>query len=1167
MIRSHKLIDTVTALYQPLVDLLNVDTWARQAAVSRLDVGQPAARFALRRALWQDSDASVRAAAALQLGRCKSVADSPTVVDVASWLGDACADEAPLVREAALRGLARLSNRLPVLSRAELAKQVGSLAHSDLIWWVRRAALLSYAALLSLQAERAIPLLRAMLGDPFWRVRHAAAQALYNIGLRAPSLRDSIVAPAPDLGGAAQAGLWYLRSRFQPSIDVYSFSATQPDRTLTNADPAVTTARLRAQTADTLDPHELVSFLADPHEPLRRLALQHLRTVVRKQQQMHGAESREVQTLLHALLPWLETPNLPRAAETTGAFLDALGDPARVLCVEILGRAQPSPGALRWAASYVAHTQSADLLPDLLRHSEHPKATARAAVFAALLSLHPRDALQSTDSPAASEADPRRLVWARALADERSEIRSLALIGIAQSTDETLHALAWQRPLPELLPVARLALVDLAARHQRSDVLARAARDAHPLVRARALRAQLRSEPSLDRSAATAISQRSADLADRDPEIRLALLPAHPDQWLTLLREDPDPLVRRAALRALSSKRARQTLGAQVQAQAGLLASASTDPWLRTHGAALLRADDAPQLRRLLTLSRDGDEAVRAAAADALQDPAIATLLRTWLQDGGAESITPPLNEIERAAAYAWVTLHEGPQALDLLDQACRSVNEPAQVRSLLPSLRFLASNGEELPPDESASALPAPVEAPAASIQRRVLGRTGIAVSPLGLSGAYDPPLSAMYRARQAGVNLFFWEPGYLKLTRFLRRQCQQGPKVRKDLVIVAGSFEGDRIGIEQDVARALRRLRTSYLDVLLLLWVRSPERLSQEALDCLRDLKRRGKIRAFGFSTHQRDLAAAAAQSGDWDVLMLRHSAAHPGAEDRLLPLCAQKQIGVITFSALSYGRLLRPQPVTHESVLGSAAANEMIAQESDRGAHTLPASLDGMGPLPTAAECYRYTLSQVGVSACWSAPRSYSELVENLEVLAAPALPDADCARLRRQGELVHAEDRRFRAFLRKGSDGAPELLAEIRPPEQLPATVSTAEGSSPSYTAWGVDIAPSQQSDPALAAPQGERNEDLGGSLRALLEAGAPLEDPALPPHEVLTDPLDFDGEVRTVWTAEDIAEPGRSKDAARGSDTATARAPWMWSNAWPTWPLRSLLSRRRKPEKM
>ena len=73
---------------------------------------------------------------------------------------------------------------------------------------------------------------------------------------------------------------------------------------------------------------------------------------------------------------------------------------------------------------------------------------------------------------------------------------------------------------------------------------------------------------------------------------------------------------------------------------------------------------------------------------------------------------------------------------------------------------------------------------------------------------------------------------------------------------------------------------------------------------------LKRAGKIRAAGFSTHHRELARTAIAASPWDVVMIRHSAAHPGIEAELLPTARQAGTAILTFSALCYGRMVSGQ-----------------------------------------------------------------------------------------------------------------------------------------------------------------------------------------------------------------------------------------------------------------
>jgi aryl-alcohol dehydrogenase-like predicted oxidoreductase len=116
-----------------------------------------------------------------------------------------------------------------------------------------------------------------------------------------------------------------------------------------------------------------------------------------------------------------------------------------------------------------------------------------------------------------------------------------------------------------------------------------------------------------------------------------------------------------------------------------------------------------------------------------------------------------------------------------------------------------------------------------------------------------------------------------------------------------------------------------------------------------------------------------------------MVRHSAAHRGAEKQVFPRAAQRGASLITFSNTCYGRLLQPH--------------------------------NGMTP-PAAADCYRYALMQPGVRACLSAPASLAQLEDNLEALRDPVLPEERRNYLLRFGERLYEEETVFRKFVRDG-----------------------------------------------------------------------------------------------------------------------------------------------------
>jgi hypothetical protein len=408
---------------------------------------------------------------------------------------------------------------------------------------------------------------------------------------------------------------------------------------------------------------------------------------------------------------------------------------------------------------------------------------------------------------------------------------------------------------------------------------------------------------------------------------------------LAVLRDDVDAGLKRAAFACAAR--------GGLALEAARVARSDADAWLRAQAAErLARSNDDADLVHVLHLSRDPDPAVRAAAADVL---------------GFSRDLSERLarvreaSDVARQAADTWL----GVRAQQLIAETLANPGATATPR-----------------PADRAPAPPIPIASP------RPLGRTGLEISPLVVSGANEPSVASLFRALNEGCNAFFWEPRYRSLTTFLQTAADRGQRP----LVIAGTYHATERAIRTDVERTLRRLRRDQLDVFLVFWTRSAARLEDPVRRTLDALVREGLIRAAGFSTHDRALAEATIGKRPWDVVMVRHSAAHPGAEDRLFRHAAEHGVGVLGFSATSYGRLLR-------RVEGSPAV------------------------LPTAAECYRYTLSQRGVSACVSAPRGGRELVANLEVLGQPRLDEGRLEELRAQGRLVREESLDFARHIRR------------------------------------------------------------------------------------------------------------------------------------------------------
>ncbi|MFO0825264.1 MAG: hypothetical protein U0792_19445 [Gemmataceae bacterium] len=259
--------------------------------------------------------------------------------------------------------------------------------------------------------------------------------------------------------------------------------------------------------------------------------------------------------------------------------------------------------------------------------------------------------------------------------------------------------------------------------------------------------------------------------------------------------------------------------------------------------------------------------------------------------------------------------------------------------------------------------------------VRPRQLGLDGPIVSPLGVSGHYGLPVEGFARAAEAGVNLFFWEPSYATLTRFVTRLM---PSERQRIHMLAGTFEAEPAKIRKDVERALRSLKLERLGVFLIFWTQSWKRITPDVREVLERMKSEGKMQVFGLSTHSRPLAAEAIRDG-WNPVMVRHSAAHRKAETEVFPLAIDRGTSILTFNNTCYGRLL-----------------------------------DNAQFRPS--DCFRFTLNTPGVSACFTAPSTLEYLEENLDALRNPELSDEVRDRLLTRGEWIYREDMVFRKTVR-------------------------------------------------------------------------------------------------------------------------------------------------------
>ena len=257
--------------------------------------------------------------------------------------------------------------------------------------------------------------------------------------------------------------------------------------------------------------------------------------------------------------------------------------------------------------------------------------------------------------------------------------------------------------------------------------------------------------------------------------------------------------------------------------------------------------------------------------------------------------------------------------------------------------------------------------------LSHTTLGRTGIQTSRIGLAAGYGISEHATEMAfEKYNVNYFHWETRKAGMGNAVKKLAKSQ---REKMVIVVQTYDHSGLWLRRSVEKALRSLSIDYADILFLGWVnRMPWR---RVLNAANSLKDEGKVRFLGFTGHKRLFHGEMASSTDspFDVHQIRYSAAHRGAEQDVFARLGENRPGITTYTATRWGRLLR--------------AKKMPPGET---------------PL-TAAECYRFALSNSAVDVCLAGPRTEREMIDGLSALTDGPLDPQELARIHKIGDFVH------------------------------------------------------------------------------------------------------------------------------------------------------------------
>ncbi|MBC8354603.1 MAG: aldo/keto reductase [Planctomycetes bacterium] len=201
-----------------------------------------------------------------------------------------------------------------------------------------------------------------------------------------------------------------------------------------------------------------------------------------------------------------------------------------------------------------------------------------------------------------------------------------------------------------------------------------------------------------------------------------------------------------------------------------------------------------------------------------------------------------------------------------------------------------------------------------------RQLGKSDLCVSSIGMGCVTfgreidrDTSFQIMNHAFERGITLFDTAEAYAAgASETVLGEWIAGRNVRDDIVLatkVSGTLTKDRIITSVD--RSLERLRTDRIDLFQLHnWDESTS--LEETLEAMNSLVDQGKIRYIGCSNYMAwQLAAALVLSAQRGLARIQsiqppYNLVQREIEADVLPLCADQETGVISYSPLSAGFL---------------------------------------------------------------------------------------------------------------------------------------------------------------------------------------------------------------------------------------------------------------------
>ena len=144
----------------------------------------------------------------------------------------------------------------------------------------------------------------------------------------------------------------------------------------------------------------------------------------------------------------------------------------------------------------------------------------------------------------------------------------------------------------------------------------------------------------------------------------------------------------------------------------------------------------------------------------------------------------------------------------------------------------------------------------PSGPMPRRIFGRSGIKVSILSMGGMYDILNNRLMLAKALEWGLDYWDTAEMygggRSEEGFGRWFARKPQTRKKVFLVSKLSTRRGSDFTPRLDACLKRLHTDYLDLFFVHGISSIDEMTPELKAWSQEMKKAGKFRLFGFSTH---------------------------------------------------------------------------------------------------------------------------------------------------------------------------------------------------------------------------------------------------------------------------------------------------------------------------